>query len=240
MDECTFINIQKRVYELTTCSKEIRLKLIEREDILHLDMIEGLRIDGWIRELNYLISETNFCLTYAKSYDYILKDNKSIGLIEVQRNIYIKIVLNNLVSFMDKMSFFIYELLGIELKEELYDFLDMGKLKNYVDKNTPDIISDRAIVKKEGIESIKRCINLFIKIKAYNKHIFDYRNRNNHRWNIGIDSFGSGVVKRVTKGESTIIKPANDFISFDELTKEVEKIIQDYNRIIEIINDNIK
>lgn len=237
--ENDFLNIQKELFKHISDPYDIVFKNIKLKDTFKLDILRLSAIDGWLREINYLISETNFCLSYCEAYNSILKSNR-IGVVEIQRNIYIKMVLNNLTSFMDKMAYLIYEIIGIDLKEDIYNKLDIYKLQDQLNKVNYDTIADKTVLSKKEFEIIKKCVRQLIEIKkSKNKNIFDFRNANNHRWNIGIDTFGSGVLKRISK-EHTYKRNDTKESKNNHYTEEERKILEPFNIFLKHLKNGEK
>lgn len=205
-------------------------------------------IDGWIRDINYSISETEFCLHYAKIYDNELQ-NGGYGLLEFHRNLYIKTVLNNLFSIGDKISILFCDLMGIEtLKHKIkdrYKTFNLKELDKKLNGNNPiefNEIKNNDILTEEDFNNIKIYICELFKIK--DKKLSDFRNANTHRWNVGIDSYGAGILKiKYHKGINN-----NEKIKLDKNTesdkpyrkiKEIFKNSKGAYMTIKLVDDNI-
>lgn len=195
-------------------------------------------INGWIRELNYLIKETKYCLNYSKIYNEELLNN-GVGLLEFHRNLYIYHVLNNLFSFLDKVSILICDLLEIETlnkKKDRYSSFSFSTLYNQFDKNklTFKNIGNSSIT-CDNFDAIKTYINKLYFIKNNNR-IFKFRNNNIHKNNLGINNFACGTFKIIYNKDSNgnitkSYEPSNEHILYNELLQEIENVIKKINAI---------
>lgn len=258
MNKDNFTNFYGKIYdEIKKGEDKKGLNGIDFVIPLENDYFKNYILEAWKRELNYLISETNFCLNYAEAFNTILKE-KQENLAEVQRNIYIKYVLNNLYSFKDKILYLFYELFDLKLKMYGYNKLNQERLEEKI--------------KSYKNETYYDCLNKLVSsldtIYKNNIDVFNYRNTNTHRWNIGIDTLGAGIFKRYytdintkerllknkpvfkdksieklydllerVEGPMCTITPTNDNISFDNLINKIYKLIDDYNDLIYLINN---
>lgn len=200
-------------------------------------------INGWIRELNYLIKETKYCLNYSKIYNEELLNN-GFGLLEFHRNLYISHVLSNLFSFLDKVSILIFDLLEIETlnkrNKDRYSKFSFSNLYRQFSENklTFENIGNPSI-SRDTFDTIKTYINKLHFIKK-DTRIFEFRNNNIHKNNLGINNFACGTFKITYNKDSNgnitkSYEPSNENILYNELLQEIENVIKKIN----VINSDI-
>lgn len=235
-------------------------------------------IDGWIREINNLIFETNFVIKRALIYNEVMKEQNAYWL-ELYRDVNLKTALNNIYSFKDKICFLFKALIGMHIyvvdkckitETEIPETrLDFKKFFKYIQAIKREHLPAKMNITEKDLIYIKQ---YFYKLNAIKSKIFNYRNTNTHRWEIGIDSCGSGVISvrtikkkplkllsssssNITNGsnyneETSILKECNDILNsfseaeeiikisittdnlnFDQLIKEIENILNQYNEL---------
>ena len=168
------------------------------------DFFRSNDINGWVREINNLLKDIHFTFGYIKSYHIVSKD---YDYAIYKRNLNINNILSYIFSFKDKCSYLFCELFNIDLGEKEFNKLNFSILSN----KSKGIDLDKLTILIEGVDEL------------YKSKLKEYRNSNIHRQTIGIDNFGSGMIKKRIKGEKIEVRKEKKIInsSIDTESKEV-------------------
>ncbi|QUH28214.1 hypothetical protein [Vallitalea guaymasensis] len=231
-----FISMQEKFYNLRKNKSynipELRISVKNVIDFKNLSLVN---INGWILEICNLSYEIKVCLASSIAYDTLMKQEPNYGELEFQRLIYLKIVLNDLFSFKDKIGYLFYEALDRKVNKKYkkkyviveYDWINFKIVSSYLKRIEYEEIQELKYLSEEELKCIKK---YFKNIEQIGSEINRIRNKFIHACSVPIDSFGTGIFKKTIEPKNTvetayqiINKSANKYSSLQDVKEGLEK-----------------
>lgn len=202
-----YIKMQEKFYNLRIKEfANIPQLCIQNKSDTRLKYLELINIDGWMLEISNLSYEVEVCLASSIAYDKLMRQYPNYGELELQKLIYLKVVLNNLFSFRDKIGYLFYELLGRKVTEfdkrkkeyvkVKYNRINFMKILIYLKRIKYKEIQELKYLSEDEFNCVK---NYFNHLEQIGMKINPIRNKLVHACCIPIDSFGTGIFRKTTQ-----------------------------------------